>query len=99
MIERKVSILIGTKKDHPWSNKKIKLALFIRILFSPVLLILGLPLFLLWYLPATLYLGVFDFKTAGDSATSSDLKLDLELDSSSSDWSGRVLDIVRRVNR
>ncbi|GMH95989.1 hypothetical protein TL16_g13263 [Triparma laevis f. inornata] len=99
LIWGKVSILYGSKKDHPWSNKKSGMALFLRILFSPILLILGLPLLLLWYLPVTLYISVFDSKTAGDSTTSSNLNLDLQLDSSSSDWSGRVLDIVRRVNR
>ena len=37
-------------------------------------------------------------KTQGPRETSTDVDLDLKLKSSNSDWSGRVLDIVRRVN-
>ncbi|GMH99966.1 hypothetical protein TrVE_jg4698 [Triparma verrucosa] len=97
--EYKISIIYGFKQDHRWSNKKNKLALLIRILFFPIILIISILMFLLWYLPLYLY-NVFLLKTQGPRETSTEVDLELKLDSSNSDWSwsGRVLDIVHRIN-
>ncbi|GMH60849.1 hypothetical protein TrST_g8740 [Triparma strigata] len=164
--EGRLEIPYGFKEDHAWANGKNKVALGVRILFSPVLLALALAIFFLWFLPwficsiildklyynsytetkkgakevftffygfdssedtsnkknklllvariifspllvaftvGFLLLGWLPYATLatilGDRSSSSDeVKLDLKFDSSSSDWSGRVLDIVRRVN-
>ncbi|GMH97002.1 hypothetical protein TrST_g3464 [Triparma strigata] len=96
-MKNKISVVYGFKQDHSWSNKKNKLALLIRILFFPIILIISIPIFLLWYLPFYLYYTIL-LKTQGPRETSTEVDLDLKLDSSNSDWSGRVLDIVRRVN-
>ncbi|GMH87268.1 hypothetical protein TL16_g10802 [Triparma laevis f. inornata] len=94
-MKSRIANLGGFKGDHNWSNKKSKLARFLRVLFSPLLLVL-----VLLHLPFYLYYTIL-IKTqgkTGSSSTSSEVDLDLKLDSSSSDWSGRVLDIVCRVN-
>ncbi|GMI07376.1 hypothetical protein TrVE_jg10077 [Triparma verrucosa] len=96
-MKSKISVVYGFKQDHSWSNKRNKLALLIRILFSPIILIISIPIFLLWYLPFYLYYTIL-LKTQGPRVTSTEVDLDLKLKSSNSDWSGRVLDIVRRVN-
>ncbi|GMI05038.1 hypothetical protein TrVE_jg8199 [Triparma verrucosa] len=92
-IKNSASIICGFKEDHAWSNKKSKLAILLRALFFPLILIL----LLLWHLPVYLYC-ILMLKTQGPRETSTEVDLDLRLDSSNSDWSGRVLDIVRRVN-
>ena len=92
-IKNSASIICGFKEDHAWSNKKSKLAILLRALFFPLILIL----LLLWHLPVYLYL-ILMLKTQGPRETSTEVDLDLKLESSNSDWSGRVLDIVRRVN-
>ena len=89
------SIICGFKVDHKWSNKKSKLAISLRLLFCPLLF----ALLLLWYLPLYLYyVTLMKTQNAFKSDASTDVDLDLKLKSSNSDWSGRVLDIVRRVN-
>ncbi|GMI18342.1 hypothetical protein TrLO_g6201 [Triparma laevis f. longispina] len=72
------------------SNRSNKLLLIIRIIFSPLLFAFTALFFLIWFLPYSVFATLL-------GKNSFDLQLDLELDSSS-DWSGRVLDIVRRVN-
>ncbi|GMH95099.1 hypothetical protein TrVE_jg10324 [Triparma verrucosa] len=87
-----VATIYGFGENH--ANKDNKLLLIARIIFSPLLLAVTICFFLLWYLPYATLATIL-----GDrSKSSSNVKLDLKLDSSNSDWSGRVLDIVRRVN-
>ncbi|GMH84126.1 hypothetical protein TL16_g09824 [Triparma laevis f. inornata] len=91
------SIIYDFKQDYSWSNRKNKLAFSVRFLFSPILLVISIPMFLLWFLPIYVFNTIL-VKTQGPRNTSTEVALDLKLDSANSDWSGRVLDIVRRVN-
>ncbi|GMH99423.1 hypothetical protein TrST_g8962 [Triparma strigata] len=93
-------ILYGLKEDHAWANGKNKVALGVRILFSPVLLGSAIAIFFTWFLPLKACGAILEvFAKQTSATTSTEDKLDLKLDSSNSDWTGRVLDIVRRVNK
>ncbi|GMH98609.1 hypothetical protein TrVE_jg11937 [Triparma verrucosa] len=85
--------LYGFDSSNDTSNKKNRLLLVARIIFSPLLVAFTIGFLLLWWLPYSILATIL-----GESSSSDEVKLDLKLDSSNSDWSGRVLDIVRRVN-
>ncbi|GMH94148.1 hypothetical protein TrST_g4022 [Triparma strigata] len=87
------TLLYGVDSRKGYSNKKNKHLLVARIVFSPLLIAFTICFLLLWWLPYSILTTIL-----GDRSSSNEVKLDLKLDSSSSDWSGRVLDIVRRVN-
>ncbi|GMH81026.1 hypothetical protein TrLO_g9475, partial [Triparma laevis f. longispina] len=91
MIAQTLSFVYGFGNTGT-SNRKNKPLLIARIIFSPLLVAFTALFFFIWFLPYSVLATLLGKK-------SSDLELDLEMDSSSSDWSGRVLDIVRRVNR
>ncbi|GMI18795.1 hypothetical protein TrLO_g13328 [Triparma laevis f. longispina] len=74
------------------SNKQNKCLLFARILFSPLLLAGTILFLLMWFLPYSILATILGERN------STEVDLDLKFNSSSTDWSGRVLDIVRRVN-
>jgi hypothetical protein len=85
-VEDHVNSLAGLY-DGDWSNENNKVALGVRILFSPILLGLAIAVFFLWMLPITWIDIILDRRIDRKKRSAS---------SSSSEWSGLVLDIVRR---
>ncbi|GMH83907.1 hypothetical protein TrST_g9414 [Triparma strigata] len=93
---------------HKWSNKNNKLALLIRILLSPIIVgfTILFPLYVCFAMGYPMILSYFPlicldaYKHAKNRGARGKGKgLDLSIEADSSDWSGKVLDIVRRVNK